>query len=73
MNISKKLTYVTLLEVTFLLLTLFQVVKVDAVESNGTEKSLWFLSDVVMLDLSKYNVTLRKDDVMIQSAMIATG
>ena len=63
MNISKKLTYVTLLEVTFLLLTLFQVVKVDAVESNGTEKSLWFLSDVVMLDLSKYNVTLRKDDV----------
>jgi hypothetical protein len=34
-----------------------------AVEVTAQEKTLAFLSDVVMIDLSKYNVTLRKDNM----------
>jgi hypothetical protein len=34
-----------------------------AAEPNGQEKALRFLSDMVMLDLSEYNLTLRSYDV----------
>jgi len=51
-----------------MLLPLLQTHNACAVDLTGKEKTLNFLSNVAMLDLSKYNVTLRSDDVTYPEA-----
>ncbi len=63
MGDSKKTIFAALMLAAVLMLPLLQVPSIFAVDLNGKEKTLAFLSDVALLDLTKYNITLRDYDV----------
>jgi hypothetical protein len=63
MNIPIKWFPVVLLLASVLVLPLFQAFIAYAAEPSAQEKTLSFLRDVVLLDLTKYNVTLVSHDV----------
>jgi len=47
-----------------------QILGVSATESTLQEKALFFLTDVVLLDLSQYNVQLLSIDVPLYSSAL---